>query len=191
MVFYFVKNINISSKDPIFRQICFSLHSYPDNFGQRDPSVYLQRILSSPIWYFKNVRNSILIRLWNLQDVRGGSSSNIDMLQKISQHYEQQLDVEHFDVRRGKSIRITGRLYLHFDTEFMMAFSRYSHSSRERNLLWAAISFWHFVFDGTVVPCCLDKEGVIRWGILQTKCLDVLEGTRAKKRSSKVSKKVD
>ena len=169
-------------KDPIFRQICFSLHSYPDNFGQRDPSVYLQRIFEfTDMVLQERPELYINFRLWNLQDVRGGSSSNIGMLQKISQHYEQPLDVEHFDVRRGKSIRITGRLYLHFDTEFTWP-SLDIPILQERGTCYGLRSHFGILADGTVVPCCLDKEGVIPLGnIAEQNILDVLEGTRAQK----------
>ena len=169
-------------KAPIFRQICFSLHSYPDNFGQRDPSVYLQRIFDfTDLVLQERPELYINFRLWNLQDVRGTTSSNIDMLQKISQHYQKALDVEHFDVRRGKSIRITGRLYLHFDTEFTWP-SLDIPLLQERGTCYGLRSHFGILADGTVVPCCLDKEGVIPLGnIAKQNILDVLEGTRAKK----------
>ena len=76
-------------KDPIFRQICFSLHSYPDNFEQRDPSIYLKRIFDfTDLMLKERPELYINFRLWNIQDVRGTATSNIDMLQKISQHYQ-------------------------------------------------------------------------------------------------------
>ncbi|MCB0349147.1 MAG: radical SAM protein, partial [Bdellovibrionales bacterium] len=31
---------------PAFRQVNFSLHSFPDNFPDKDPSIYLQKIFS-------------------------------------------------------------------------------------------------------------------------------------------------
>ena len=131
-------------KDPIFRQICFSyipiqiilvsvIHQYIYNV-----------FLSSPIWYFKNVRNSILILdcgIYRMFEVappvilicfkRFLSTTNNHLMWSILMYEEENPYVLQVDC-------------ICILIQNFMAFSRYSHSSRERNMLWTAISFWHF-----------------------------------------------
>ncbi len=165
--------------NPAFRQVNFSLHSFPDNFPDRDPADYLKRIFQ----YTDRAMNErpdlyINYRLWNLQDVRGTSNKNLDMLKRIEDHFEVNVKSE-VDVRQKKSVHLKNRLYLHFDTEFIWP-------SMDLPVLgtigrcYGLSSHFGILADGRVVPCCLDKEASITLGSVEEQpLLEILDSPRA------------
>ena len=81
--------------------------------------------------------------------------------------------------RSKKSVHIKDRLYLHFDTEFIWP-------AMDLPILGTAGTCYglssHFgiLVDGTVVPCCLDKEGSIPLGKIQDQTLiEILQNSRS------------
>jgi radical SAM protein with 4Fe4S-binding SPASM domain len=165
---------------PAFQQINFSLHSYNDNFPDKDPSVYLEKIfrfteeafLARPDLYLN-------YRLWNLSDPKGGKSENLSILEKVCQRFGAPMPTE-IDVRKKKSFHLKNRLYLHFDTEFIwpgLDLEVLGQKGRCHGLSH------HFGIhaDGTVVPCCLDKEAAIPLGNIKLQSIqDILTSPRAK-----------
>ena len=165
---------------PSFRQVNFSLHSFFDNFKDRDPTQYLERIFRYTARAFER-RPDLYInyRLWNLSDPRGIGEKNHEMLRRIEERFGVKVDPAR-DVRVNKSLNITHRLYLHFDTEFkwpdlgLPVLGEHGTCQGLRN---------HFgiLVDGTVVPCCLDKEGAIALGDLRTQTIEeILDSPRAR-----------
>lgn len=163
-----------------FRQVNFSLHSFNDNFPDRDPTEYLQKIFNytdkalvlRPDLY-------INFRLWNLQDPRGTSTRNQDMLHRIAEHFQVQIDTD-IDVRTRKSIHLKNRLYLHFDTEFTWP-SLDLPVLGTSGTCYGLSSHFGVLVDGTVVPCCLDKEASIPLGnVEQSPLLEILNSPRSK-----------
>lgn len=165
--------------NPAFRQVNFSLHSFPDNFPDRDPSDYLQRIFNyADKALVERPDLYINFRLWNLQDVRGASSQNFDMLTRIQRHFDVHIDTT-IDVRTKKSIRLKNRLYLHFDTEFIWP-SMDSPVLGTHGRCHGLSSHFGILVDGQVVPCCLDKEGRIPLGSIENESLlDILASAKS------------
>lgn len=175
---------------PAFRQVNFSLHSFNDNFPDKDPSDYLRRIFDYTDSALQ-LRPDLFInfRLWNLNDPRGTLEKNQEMLRRISEHFEVKIDSA-VDVRLQKGLRIKNRLYMHFDTEFVWP----SMDLPTLGLIgscYGLTSHFGVLVDGTVVPCCLDKEGSIALGNIQNESIlkilssrraqDILNGFRNKK----------
>lgn len=164
---------------PAFHQINYSLHSFFDNYPEKDPTIYLDKILR---WtdHALLTRPELYInfRLWNLQDVRGGLSENKKMLERIEEHYQFKLQSSP-DVRRQKSFPIKGRLYLHFDTEFVWPDINLPVLG-STGTCYGLTSHFGILVDGTVVPCCLDKEGKIPLGNIQESSVaEILDSPRA------------
>ncbi len=174
---------------PIIRQINFSLHSYNDNFPDRDPSVYLEKIFNYTELAFKE-RADLYInyRLWNLQEPRGIDQKNTSILERIEKYYGVQMN-KSIDVKAEKSIRIKNRLYLHYDTEFTWPSLDLPVIGQQGTCLGLK-SHFGILSDGTVVPCCLDKEAAIPLGNVNTdtiqnilqlpRAVNLLEGFRKK-----------
>lgn len=164
---------------PAFRQVNFSLHSFHDNFPDRDPGQYLKKIFDYTDKAM-SLRPDLYInyRLWNLHDVRGSAWQNQDMLERIKEHFQIKID-SNLDIRRKKSVHLKNRLYLHFDTEFIwpsMDLPVLGTTGR----CYGLSSHFGILVDGQVVPCCLDKEASIPLGsAAQTPLLEIINSPRA------------
>lgn len=183
---FFVSNGVLLREDKIelllsqsMQQVNFSLHSFFDNFPTKDPSLYLDKIFSFTEQAFQKRPDLYLnYRLWNLNDARGTGTNNSTMLERVCERFEVLVPTE-LDVRKKKSIRLKNRLYLHFDTEFIWP-------STDLEILGTAGRCYglssHFGIhaDGTVVPCCLDKEAIIPLGnIAEQPIKEILNSRRA------------
>lgn len=164
---------------PALRQVNFSLHSFSDNYPGRDFNPYLRRVLDfTERAFLERPDLYINFRLWNLQETRGTNSNNQDMLDSISKHFQVDLRGE-IDVRRNKSVNVRNRLYMHFDTEFVWPEMHLPVLGKSGTCLGLSQHFGILV-DGTVVPCCLDKEGSIPLGKIQEQSVsEILNGNRA------------
>ncbi len=166
---------------PAFYQVNFSLHSFYDNFSGRDPTEYLEKIFNFTESAMA-VRPDLYInyRLWNLNDVHGSNTDNSEMLKRACARFDAQLPSS-IDLRKTKSIRLKNRLYLHLDTEF-------AWPSLDLDVLGTAgrchglSTHFGILVDGTVVPCCLDKEAGIPLGNIADQPIEeILASERATK----------
>lgn len=171
---------------PALSQVNFSLHSFGDNFPDRDPTGYLQSIFNFTEIALKE-RPDLYInyRLWNLSDNDKSNDWNHRLLTQISQHYQKDPKqiiemATRINLRRQKSLHLKDRLYLHFDSEFIWPSLDLPLKSH-RGTCYGLSSHFGILVDGTVVPCCLDKEGAISLGNIQEQnILDILSNPRAK-----------
>jgi MoaA/NifB/PqqE/SkfB family radical SAM enzyme len=164
---------------PAYRQVNFSLHSFHDNFPDADPTEYLERIFAYTERAFVE-RPDLYInyRLWNLDDPRGTGSKNRDMLRRIEERFGVTVNPG-ADARIHKSRRLKNRLYLHLDTEFIWPALDLPILGTKGTCHGLSTHFGILV-DGTVVPCCLDKEGGIPLGRVQENSIvDILATPRA------------
>lgn len=163
--------------DPAVRQVNFSVHSFAANFPGRDPGPYLE-----PLFAFARralqVRPDLYVnyRLWNLAGA--GAAENAGLVARVGRAFGVELE-DRADVRRGKSLRVAGRLYLNFDTRF--DWPSPAAPLRSSSGTCRAVSRQIGILsDGTVVPCCLDKEGVVALGDATRRTLEeILAGERA------------
>lgn len=166
---------------PALRQVNFSLHSFHDNYGDRNPDLYLERIFSYTERALE-LRPDLYInfRLWNLQAPEGTGEHNRSMLERVLHRFQARLP-EKLDVRRQKSVLLKGRLFLHFDTEFTWPSLDLPHLGT-KGRCHGLSSHFGILVDGTVVPCCLDKEGMIPLGKVPDQNLEeILSSPRAVK----------
>jgi sulfatase maturation enzyme AslB (radical SAM superfamily) len=157
----------------------FSLHSFFDNFPERDPTEYLRKILDyTDQALARRPDLYINFRLWNLLEPRGSSQRNQEMLSRIGEHFKTEINAN-IDVRSRKSIHLKNRAYLHFDTEFIWpAMSLPVLGST--GTCYGLSSHFGVLVDGTVVPCCLDKEGSIPLGKIQEQdIIGILDSPRS------------
>ncbi|MFP5386119.1 MAG: radical SAM/SPASM domain-containing protein [Bacteriovoracia bacterium] len=167
-------------KSKALRQINFSIHSYKDNFPGQDIRPYLYDILmfskealvSRPELY-------INFRLWNLLGTKEMRDENQDIINHICEFFQVPVN-ENIDLSFRKNKNITGRLYFHFDSRFKWpSFSDPDNGGR--GFCHALSQQIGIHADGTVVPCCLDKEAGIPLGnVLQESFETILNSTRLK-----------
>jgi radical SAM protein with 4Fe4S-binding SPASM domain len=156
---------------PTIRQVNFSLHSFSDNFPEKDFSDYLKGIFEFTDQAL-NLRPDLYInyRLWNLKSINSQKNSNFEMLNAIRDKYNFSIPDEIY-VKNKKSFKVVGRLYLHFDTEFVWPSLELPFLGTQ-GTCYGLRSHFGILVDGTVVPCCLDKEGLIPLGNINNSSLD-------------------
>jgi radical SAM protein with 4Fe4S-binding SPASM domain len=166
---------------PALRQVSFSLHSFADNFGTKDSSQYLDRIFRFTENAFdKRPELYINYRLWNLNNPRGMQATNQDVLRRIEERFAVQIPRE-WDFSQGRAFPLKQRLSMHFDTEFVWPALNLPVLGTQGTCQGLSSHFGILV-DGTVVPCCLDKEAAIALGnVMNQPLTQILAGSRAQK----------
>ena len=163
--------------NPIVRQVNISLHSFESNFPGQDISPYLEKIFSFTRRAFER-RPDLYVnyRLWNLGVSEEGK--NDALVARVERAFGVELD-KSVDVRWRKGRHVVNRLYLNFDSRFEWP-SPAAPLQSETGTCRALSSHVGILSDGTVVPCCLDKEGVTVLGDARRQTLaEVLAGERA------------
>ncbi|MDE2511636.1 MAG: SPASM domain-containing protein, partial [Elusimicrobia bacterium] len=159
------------------RQVNFSIHSFESNFPGQDIGPYLDKIFSFTKFAFEK-RPDLYInyRLWNLDGESNGK--NDDVYAKVGTAFNVEINKQ-IDVRWRKGRHVLNRLYLHHDSRFEWP-SPNSPLLSDRGTCRALSDHIGILSDGTVVPCCLDKEGVTALGDIRRESLDaVLSRERA------------
>lgn len=166
---------------PALRQVNFSLHAFHDNFPDKDATDYLGNIFTYTERAFVE-RPDLYInyRLWDLENPRGELKHNLDFLEAIEKRFQLSLN-RNPDVGRHKGRVIKNKLYLHLDTEFTWP-SLELPKLGTKGTCYGLESHFGILVDGTVVPCCLDKEGVIPLGnVNENSLIEILNSERAVK----------
>jgi radical SAM protein with 4Fe4S-binding SPASM domain len=160
---------------PCVRQVNFSIQAFKDNFPDRDLEPYLL-----PIFEFTRSAQAsrpelyINYRLWNQQS---NDSNNEDVFLKIESHFDVTIN-RNIETGAIKSKNIWNRLYLHFDSRFEWPSFSLPHQGT-RGRCHGTINHIGIHADGTVVPCCLDKNGSIDLGNVKEQSLrDILASER-------------
>jgi MoaA/NifB/PqqE/SkfB family radical SAM enzyme len=163
--------------NPIVRQVNFSVHSFESNFPGQDIGPYLEKIFAFTRRAFE-VRPDLYInyRLWNLAD--GDEDKNAAVVARIERAFGVKLE-NRIDVRWRKGRHLLNRLFLHFDSRFDWP-NPHDPLRSDAGTCRALSSHIGILSDGTVVPCCLDKEGVTALGDARRQTLgEILAGERA------------
>jgi len=153
------------------RQVNFSLHSFYDNFPGQDPSAYLEKIFEFTEMAFEKRPDLYLnYRLWNLQTPDQNTDLNRDFRKRIENRFHVTIPDE-INVKSVKSRRLLNRLYLHYDTEFTWPALDLPVIG-QTGTCYGLSSHFGILACGTVVPCCLDKEGNIPLGNVNEKSVE-------------------
>lgn len=165
--------------NPTVAQVNFSLQSFFDNFAGADPETYLKRIFAFCHRALKE-RPELYVnfRLWNLP--RGSSEDTLNerLILRIESEFAAEVN-RRVDFRMKKGKRLTGRLYLHFDSRFRWPSLKDPELRKEGSCLGGRKQMAVHA-NGTVVPCCLDKEAGIGLGnVLENDFASILAGPRA------------
>lgn len=165
---------------PGIRQMNFSLHSFDGHEGSENREKYLGDILD----FVKDEQNKNVIfsfRLWNLQrenqtDV--DRRKNAETLEILEKEFNLPYKIEE-RVEPGKGIKIAHNVYLNQDHEFRWP-SLLEKADEGKGFCHALRTHAAILVDGSVVPCCLDGEGVINLGnVHEQKFGDIVGGERA------------
>ncbi|UVI31046.1 radical SAM/SPASM domain-containing protein [Paenibacillus spongiae] len=165
---------------PALRQMNFSLHSFDGHEGSVDREGYLGNILA---FVREAVKHNVIIsfRLWNLdQDnvTNEQKKRNRETLEVLEKEFNLDFKIEE-KVAPGSGLKIADRIYLNQDYEFQWP-SLEAPEDDGKGFCHALRNQAAILVDGTVVPCCLDGEGVINLGnVNSTPFSEIVEGERA------------
>ncbi|ANY69245.1 radical SAM protein [Paenibacillus algorifonticola] len=166
---------------PALRQMNFSLHSFDGHIGSTNKEGYVRSVLDFAREAVERTNMIISLRLWNLHTDNATNAErqrNRDVLAMI----EQQFGLDYFIEERvapGKGLKIADRIYLNQDHEFEWPDLK-AEEDDGKGFCYGLRNQAGILVDGTVVPCCLDGEGVIDLGNINDKPFsDIIEDDRA------------
>lgn len=165
---------------PALRQMNFSLHSFDGHEGSTNRDKYLTDIIS---FVRLAAEQNVLIsfRLWNLQKEDATDEEkrrNRETLEILEKEFNLDYKIEE-KVVPGSGVKIADRIYLNQDYEFEWP-SLLAPEDEGKGFCHALRSQAAILVDGTVVPCCLDGEGVINLGNINEKPFsEIVESERA------------
>lgn len=165
----------------IIKQINFSVHSFFDNFPDKNIDGYLKSLVDfSKAFIAQNPESFINFRLWNLQGPHSGLAPQNQLIYEVFQQLFENPELPNqLDVKAKKSYRLDRHIKMHFDTQFEWP-SLKSEASSPKGFCYGLKSQLAILTEGSVVPCCLDKEAVINLGSIFDTSLDsILSSTRA------------
>ena len=146
-----------------------SLHSFEE--GER---AELERYIENIALFAEKARSAgviVSLRLWN----RGADSDCNDDIEELLQWYFPQQWTEN-----SRGYRIDDKLFLEYGDRFAWP-DRDAPAQEGKVFCYGLRDQFGILVDGTVVPCCLDSEGVIALGNVFTQELsDILSAERAK-----------
>lgn len=166
------------------RQMNFSLHSFDGNEQKFQPmkDKYMEDILSFIREANEKTDLIISLRLWNLDKNNVTNQElqrNQEMLEMIRKEFQLSFTIQE-EVTPGRGIKIADRIYINQDHEFQWPDLRVEKVVAN-GFCYGLRNQIAILVDGTVVPCCLDGEGIIRLGnIHDSDFTSIIESERAR-----------
>ncbi len=179
---------------PALRQVNFSLHSFDSNALGDSSDDYLGRIFS----FIRLARASsdtiISLRLWNL-DSRDAITDEINQNCDILTQIESAFQLPYKIIERAdpvRSLKIAEKVFLSQDYQFEWPSLDKLDMEEDisKGFCYGLKSHVAILVDGTVVPCCLDGDGLISLGNIHTTPFsEIIDSERAVSMRQGFSKK--
>lgn len=112
----------------------------------------------------------INLRLWNMDEEQSEKAFNEKLFHYLEQAFQTPLNATHIYDEKPRSIRLSEKILLHFDSYFEWPTLTSDHHSQGTCL--GLSSHFGILSNGAVVPCCLDKDGIMELGNLHTNTLE-------------------
>lgn len=178
-------NVNITTNGILFPKLveklkgCKTLHKM--NFSlhcEQNIKDYEEKIFES---VEKLSPDTVVIyRLWTLKGNKLDEKSN-KTVEKLEKYYElSSITVE--KLKKEKNVKISSTIYVDKDNEFEWPTINNHKSCGYCHALKTQIAI---LVDGTVIPCCLDSDGIINLGNIYN---ETLEEIQSKERYKKLKK---
>ena len=141
-------------------KINFSLHS------ENNIDNYCEKIFDAVEKLPKSV--TVIYRLWTLKDNNLDSKST-EIVNKISKYYNLSSELVE-KIKLENNIKIKSTIYVDKDNEF--EWPSINSQNESDGYCFALKTQIAILVDGTVVPCCLDNDGIINLGNIKDKSMD-------------------
>lgn len=146
------------------RQVNISLHSYEANEQRHPLTVYVQEVLDFAKQCQQKTKIFCSIRLWNMDSevTIGENQLNHEILSMIEETFPQEVDLK-TQILSSHRLKLAPQVYLNMAEKFNWPKLDVEHYS-ENVFCYALRNQAGILVDGTVVPCCLDSQGIINLG---------------------------
>lgn len=166
---------------PAVRQINFSLHSVDGNQKVIAKDDYIDSILNFSIRAIAESNIIISLRLWNLEEAlltEDQRKRNVDIICKIEEKFKLPYKIQG-NLSENKALKLWDRVYLNQDYEFKWPDLK-EEDNVSKGSCFGLRNQIAILVNGTVVPCCLDGEGIINLGnIHECNFSDIINTKRA------------
>jgi radical SAM protein with 4Fe4S-binding SPASM domain len=156
---------------PAIKQVNISLNSYNKNSMPLSFEAYMEPIVALCRLKLETNRELFInLRLWNMDEKQSEKTFNEMLFNYLEKTFHIPLDITKIYEDKPRSIRLAEKVLLHFDSYFewpSLASSRHTDGT-----CLGLSSHFGILSNGTVVPCCLDKDGIIALGNLHTHTLE-------------------
>ena len=155
---------------PAIKQINISLNSYNKNSMPLSFEAYMEPIIQlCRLKLEQNPDLFINLRLWNRDEAHSEETFNEKLFAYLGNVFHTSLHVKTLYEQKPRSIRLGEKIRLHFDDYFEWPSL---HSSEQSDGTCQGLrSHFGILSNGKVVPCCLDKDGVMELGDLHVNTL--------------------
>lgn len=176
------------------KKVSFSAHSFEANENGTDYEQYLEGIADFSL-AFSQTGREVVIKFWNsdstnehVRDDKGKNSLNEKMLSDIFDYFKNHeasllyKDKEKYmnDFETKGNIEIVRHVYIQSGEKFEWPLQTKEGLTKELKCL-GSVSQFGVLVSGDVVPCCLDSEGIIKFGnIYKENFKDIIGSERFK-----------
>ncbi|WP_324292201.1 SPASM domain-containing protein [Halarcobacter sp.] len=163
------------------KQINFSINSYNANSHKKSLDEYLVPILDFLDYAISKKQHFFInLRIWNLDDSKSAKEFNKNVFEKVNERFCLNLDIDEIYKNRPKNIKIARMVFFNFDDYFQWPDLNNDFIS-DTGKCYGLDSHFGILSSGDVVPCCLDKDGIINLGnVNNDKISDILDTKRVK-----------
>jgi len=167
---------------PALRQINFSLHSFDSNEAGQDKEDYIADILNFTREAMKKSEIFVSLRLWNLTENRStdlADRRNDELLASIEKEFDLPFRIQE-EVIPDRGIKIADKIYINQAHLFIWPDLKEKEDDG-RGFCYGLRSQAAILVDGSVIPCCLDGEGVMNLGNIHMKAFsEIISSHRAR-----------
>jgi len=168
---YFLRTHDLPTlMHPALKQINISINSYNKNTMSLSFEEYMEPIIK--LCEYKREHNHNLfinLRLWNMDEAQSERAFNEKLFVYLEKAFGVPLHVNTLYNEKPRSIRLAEKVLLHFDTYF--EWPRLASEESSEGTCLGLSSHFGILSSGVVVPCCLDKDGVMALGDLHVNTL--------------------
>ena len=154
------KYVDIFNKSKSLRQINLSLHSENNNKDYLDEVFKTCQKISSSIY--------ISYRIWNLNTLKP-TKELVNIMNKLSEYYNLN-DEQKESILKNKSTKIDINTFV--DKDNLFNWPDINNKVDKNGFCYALKTHIGILSDGTVIPCCLDANGIINLGNIFKESLD-------------------
>lgn len=162
------------------RQVNFSINSFNANDFKKSIDEYLNPIFDFCKYALEKEKDFFInLRIWNLDDNKSAQAFNKIVFDKANEYFQSNINCDDIYKNRPKNIRVARKIFFNFDDYFQWP-SLNNDFVSDVGFCYGLDSHIGVLANGDVIPCCLDKDGVITLGNINMQSLsDILQSKRA------------